>query len=416
MKIKGYPILHARTYNVDFRSRLLVSPPDSFFSERDSEFCYKLASDSTRFRELAPKEGRIVIYGNGSACVIGKMAVFSDLYSICNLPPKYIHVDRENGRLAYGFVGIAFELKDIDRPVILSDRTLLKIYEKCIERRWEETYEAENVFESSISDFVELDMDVMELPPNDRGIEQALKYRRTKLAIDDTEENRNSLIYYAIKSIAGRENLAICTSLYSRKALEESNFDVATCEDASVSISEIVDNSDECHTLASKQNKSQFSKAEQSRRKFLDDLTPPKNEETICFGKSELLGGISNAIEDFVNKASRQKGCPQKKEEKELSFKEMIEQNSVPDDEWKGFHTSFPRFGKKESKNSNNRMSKSENDYKGAGLLLGTVMGVSFIAIEISKKASTAVLAITGTCTVLLGTAAAKHILKKYLK
>ena len=105
MTMKVMPVVHARTFNLDFKTGKLLVAPDAF-TEDDSLLIYNIAKESTRQREMAPIFGRYVIYGNKSYAVVGRTVRFLDLYTACGREPKYCHVDKENGRTAYGFVGL----------------------------------------------------------------------------------------------------------------------------------------------------------------------------------------------------------------------------------------------------------------------------------------------------------------------
>lgn len=229
MIIKGSPILHARTYNIDFRTgKLLVCP--RFFDKSEAKFCHRVAKDSTIFFELAPLEGRTVVYGNGKYLIVGKTVVFDDLYKRCGLPAKYIRVDNPNGRLAYGFVGAAFALKDISAPFEFPEKTILKIYEHCIADRWDETEGSSGARESTLSDPIELEVE--ELKHTDRDMTNLLKDIGRKLAIEDTPENCDNIICYVEQHARHGKKISLCTSLDTTKAIGESCFDIVTCRGA----------------------------------------------------------------------------------------------------------------------------------------------------------------------------------------
>ena len=229
MIVKGMPILHARTYNVDFRTGKLLVCPKSF-TESEAEFCHRVAQDSTIFFELAPKEGRTVVYGNGKYLIVGKTVVFEDLYKSCGLTSKYVRVDKPEGRFAYGFVGVACAIKDISEPFDISEKTILKIYEHYIADRWDETYGSTGFHESTLSAPIEIEVET--LTCQDRSMDSRLQKRNAKIAIEDTAENRSNVIYCVQHRVLKGEKIALCTSFETERAIKESCFDVVTCKGA----------------------------------------------------------------------------------------------------------------------------------------------------------------------------------------
>lgn len=229
MIVKGIPILHARTYNIDFRTGKLLTCPKPF-DEGEATFCHRVAQDSTIFYELSPPEGRTVVYGNGKYLIVGKTVVFKDLYKRCGLPPKYVRVDNPKGRFAYGFAGAAFAIKDISEPFEFPDKTILKIYEHCIAARWDETIGSSGVRESTLS--VPIELEVEKLTCKDRNMDARLQERGAKIAIEDTAENRKNVIYCVQQRVFKGEKISLCTSLATEKAITESCFDVVTCKGA----------------------------------------------------------------------------------------------------------------------------------------------------------------------------------------
>ena len=48
-------------------------------------------------------------------------------------------------------------------------------------------------------------------------------------------------------------------------------------------------------------------------------------------------------------------------------------------------------------------------------MILGTVLGITFIIIEVAYSASPLLMAVTGTCTIIIGGIAAKRIIDRFL-
>lgn len=234
MIVKGMPILNVRTLNVDFRTGKLLVKPEGFSSD-ETDFCYRLTQDSMIYPELAPKEGRFIVCGTGKFLIIGKMVVFKDLYSkFPDLTPKYIRVDNEqNGRWAWGFVGAAFKLDGSDKinvPVIIPDKSLLKIYEQTIADRWFETLGTPGVRDGTSSEMMDIEVEAVEKCTDS---ELATRFNDigegNKIILEDSPENRKKMICFALARALEREKFSCCTSLYTKTAIEKTCFDVVTC-------------------------------------------------------------------------------------------------------------------------------------------------------------------------------------------
>ena len=330
------PILHARTYNIDFRTgKLLVRP--IAFSEREAKFCHSVALDSTIFCELSPEEGRVIIYGDGKFVVIGKTVQFNALYSRCEVPledRRYVRVDSKDGRLAFGFVGAAFllnDIKSVNVPVMITDKSLLKIYEDSISERWDETYGSNKAFESSLSkpidiEFEEiLDEEVKEikkissdsLPFENHLIKSSRSSGKT--IVEDSEKNRNKLIYKILLLAIEGKKISLCTSLTER-GIKEGCFTFATCQNiAAVDLDR-----------TSAKTEDYFSRREMH--------SLPEETSRIEKNPSDLIRSFSVPKDELANlQASSEFNIDYRRNVsaggKEKSFSENIQQYSAPPEE-----------------------------------------------------------------------------------
>lgn len=288
MIIKGMPILNARTRNLDFRlGKLLVKPEDRYFTQNEIDSCYRLTQDSMTYPELAPKEGRLVIYGNGKFLIIGKMVVFKNLYSACpSLTPKYTHVDNQKGKLAWGFIGAAFKLDGADKievPASIPDESLLKIYEDSIASRWNDTLGTPGAYDSTSSKMVDIEVKILE-KCTDPNFEVFLEDISTdkKFTFEDSLENRKKLTYFSLTRALAKEKISFCTSLYTKTAIGRSCFNLVTCRKEDLEyFDKINDNNENPNTLENEQNPSSnfnvikkikqiFLRCRQRCRQFLD--------------------------------------------------------------------------------------------------------------------------------------------------
>lgn len=412
MILKGAPIIHARTFHVDFRSKLLIRP--TFFSEVDAEYCYKVVTDSTIFREFSPKEGRVVFYAKGNYIIVGKTAVFSDLFDACCLEPKYERVDSRRGRVAYGFVGAAFKRNDVTVPFVIGDEELLRIYVSQIAHRWDEEYGQDDVLNSRFSDMIDINVEIIN--GNDKFV-PLLRKRTKKIIIDDTSENRNGILTAVYKIAKTGQDIALCTSLQTEKAIRESCFDVVTCENASTIV---LNNPDgKVPEKAVVHEKLDSVKETTSHDEFLEKYSVPQDDEAEIYRIRSLIG---RSPEKFHSKAVASEDLIRvsTSKRKAKSFDDVLEQSVVPsedgDREGRFRTTNFPASGmerwKKEKVESENK--NFPENLKDIGLVLGTIAGVVFIVVEVASESNPIVLALTGMCTVVFAGLEAKNIIDKF--
>lgn len=414
MIIKGAPIIHARTFHVDFRSKLLIRP--FFFSDADAEYCYQIAIDSTTFRELAPKEGRTVYYAKGDFVIVGKTAVFSDLFSICNIPQQFDRVDNENGRYAYGFVGAAFKRSDIRVPFLIKDEEILKIYIDGIASRWNEEYGKNDVFASQISN--ETEIDVRELSGSGMDFFTLIQQSNSKIVIDDTSENRKNLLIAAYNLASTGQDFALCTSLYTEKAIRDSCFNIVTCKNASQVVLENI--SEEKSTeneiiggqIQQRKNRTGYNAVLENCRVPIDDELGPKRTESTNDNALDLQN--NRKIRETEYHRNSLSG-------KEQSLDDILEQNVAPS-KIDGKEARFrAKYSTTDSKGSNPISPSQECNnlpefLKSMGFVIGSIAGIIILVVEASLKASPIVLAFTGLCTIVFVGLEAKKIIDKCIK
>ncbi len=234
MLLKAMPVLHARTYNIDFRTGKLLIEPESF-SRSDADAIYRIATESTRRRELAPPCGRYVIYGSGSYSVVGRTVRFSDLYARCGKEPKYIKVDKDDGRLAYGFVGLMIKAGSQNKPIDLSDELILDIYERCIEKRWEETENDEQAYDTMKIGLMDFEVQPKLAGANYRPIPGQPS---RPIILEDNDDLREQIVYAAMSQAFEGKTISLCTSI---SVVNKDIFSIVTCKDAASKIQEITE-------------------------------------------------------------------------------------------------------------------------------------------------------------------------------
>ena len=363
IKIKVMPVVHARTFNLDFKTGKLLVAPDAF-TEDDSLLIYNIAKESTRQREMAPIFGRYVIYGNKSYAVVGRTVRFLDLYTACGREPKYCHVDKENGRTAYGFVGLMIHKGTITEPFVFSDDLLLNVYEQCIEDLWNEVAGEINAYETKKMGFIDVEVESMSAQPDYAPLlsqtvspiilEDSDDQTVSPIILEDSDELREQIIYNAMRKALNGESISLCTSV---SALDGNTFSIITCKNASFKAKEVA-----------------------------------KAIECIEHGHVQTHRG------DYERPPK--KDIPAVERRSEQSWDDILSATTISNEGEKPFQ---PRFQKK---NHDNFIEK--------GLVLGTVLGITFIVIELACHASPILIAVTGVYTVVVGGIEAKRIIDKF--
>lgn len=396
MKLNYAPVIHARTKYVDFRKGLLVLPSD--FSDTDAGYVHSLVLDSTRFFELAGTSGRRIVFGNGKFIVSGISIVFQELFKLCNKEPEFNRVDHENGRLAYGFVGIVISVSGKHTLFDIPNEVFLDIYSKHIQTRWEETTETKDVFDSKRVAYEEIN-----LPGavSIADLDTQFLNRRGKLLLEDIPEDRDATVAYVLSKALRGERIAFCSDITMPKLIAESGFDIVTCKNASSILPPEVRTSPVQNqprysggfpAQRSEQRLPQKTPVSQPAKKktaqSLDDILERCNAPTE--NDDSLLGRRFSPREDVRKKDNKQ---PYIKEVKKngnaaLSYDDII--GAKPD------------------------MVTKKSNFTEVATVLGVIAGVTFTVIGLTTQANPIVLATTGVITIVLAGIEAKRILDRF--
>ena len=368
MLLKAMPVLHARTYNIDFRTGKLLIEPESF-SHSDSDTIYKIATESTRRRELAPSCGRFVIYGSRAYSVVGRTVRFSDLYTRCGKEPKYIKVDKDDGRLAYGFVGLMIKTGSQNEPIDLSDELILDIYERCIEKRWEETENSEHAYDTMKIGFMDFEVQPKSIAVNYSPI---IEQSSHPIILEDNEDSREQIVYSAMSQAFAGNAVSLCTSV---SVFNNDIFSMITCKDAASKVQELTKAIDRIST---------------------DSLREPQH--------SQVYSAPCNS-KNFDSKTMTGKGKTEKpfgmnKQNKVKSLDDLLNETQVPDND----------DGNSQKKNTG----KDQGSVFDKGMILGTILGITFIVVELTKNSNPILIALTSTATVVLAGIEAKRVIEKF--
>lgn len=217
------PIIHARTKNNDFPSKLLVVPDD--FSTSDIFWAKKYISDSTRYFELSGKEGRRVIFCNENWIVSGISIRIGDFYRACSREAKYEFVDGK--RINYAFIGVVVDKNELSAAVEFPLDDLLNIYEHYMEMLWDKTYEekglevVKGLYEPYL--FPEAE-ELCDIPVIDKG--------KPKLVIDDKFAPLDRVMATVTGQMLHLSAYAFCSNMPNATSVIESDFFVVTSPNA----------------------------------------------------------------------------------------------------------------------------------------------------------------------------------------
>lgn len=366
MKVSVMPVLHARTFNVDFRTgKLLVEP--EIFTDKDSQQVYDIAIESTRQLEMAPECGRYIILGTGEYTVVGRTVRFIDLYKSCDRTPQYCNVDKEDGRPAYGFVGIMIPSGTVVTPFLMSDALILNVYEHCIKDRWNEKIDAQCAFNTKKMGFFDVDIEKM---PEQPDYAPLLVNATSQTILEDSEELREQILFNAMKRALNGGRLSLCTSVTS---IESSIFSVITCKNATFKAKEVA--------------------------RAIEKIGDRQKE------KKSIQGNIGAQSKRNANglpliKSTRDSTLPVSNRRSEKSLDDILDMTTTPDEGEDSFQPRLPK------KNTNNFTEKA--------LILGTVLGITFIVVELACHAGPLLLAVTGAYTIIVGGIEAKRIIDRF--
>ncbi|SFR92131.1 hypothetical protein [Anaeromicropila populeti] len=395
MKLNYAPIIHARTKYVDFRKGLLVLPVD--FSETDAQDVHSLVLDSTRFFELAGTSGRRVVYGNGKFVVSGISIIFQELFKLCNKEPEFNRVDHENGRLAYGFVGVVFPVASRPNLFDIPNEVFLNIYLKHIKTRWEETTETENVFGSKKVEYEEID-----LPDAGRiaNFDTQLSNRSGKLLLEDIPEDCDATVAYVLSKALRGERIAFCSNITIPKLISESRFDIVTCRNASsilppeVQVRPLQNQPEPADNYSLK-------RTAQRLPKKMHLYEPPKKKKESSL--DDILEQYNAPIEnkDFLSERYNPREYARKKDNKAPYMKEAKKNDNTT--------LSYNDIIREKSD-----IFTKKSDFTEIATVLGVIAGVTFTVIGLATQANPIVLATVGVITVVLTGMEAKRILDRF--
>lgn len=217
------PIIHARTKNNDFPSQLLVSP--NGFSPEDVLWARRYITQSTRYFELAGKEGRRLIFCNQSLIVSGISIRIGDLYHLCGKEPRFDRVD--GNRVNYAFVGLVIPKAEITRAFDIPYSAFLDQYNTYMDLLWETPYN-ENGISASKSEYTPIEFpaaeSVCDIP--------ALNQDNAKCILDANYASLDSVCAKVTLIMKNKSKFAFCSDIPNVNSVIDGDFMIVTSPNA----------------------------------------------------------------------------------------------------------------------------------------------------------------------------------------
>lgn len=222
MRVRFSTIIHARTKDVDFRSKLLVVPEN--FREEEIQWARRYIVDSTRYFELMNEDGRRVVFCNDKYMIHGISIRIGDLYRKCNREPKYSYVD--GNRTNYAFIGLVMLKKDLTSAIEIPYSAFLEEYEKYMELRWNDPHHSSKSLENTKA--VYLEREVFEAERAERIDEAVILSKEDKVVLPEDPASLNAVIAKVQRLMKEKKNLAFCSNMPNAASIIQSDFSIVT--------------------------------------------------------------------------------------------------------------------------------------------------------------------------------------------
>jgi len=229
MKVTCAPLVYGRTYQVDFGSDFLIRP--KYLTGSAAAPAFERVRSSMDAFDLAPEGGRTVVFGDGRVAIAGVTVFFEDLFAECGREPAYHRLDRADGRKAYGFVGVAIPVGDVQGVPVIPRAKLLDLYCRCIGPAWNDEYaEGGGIRRYTVR---ETEMTFDEMPgervePVLRAISIGLMGGKNTVVLNSGEADRDAAAAAALALALRGEQIAFCSDVDGIRMEKTKVFSVMT--------------------------------------------------------------------------------------------------------------------------------------------------------------------------------------------
>lgn len=395
-QVKCWPLLYARTLNVDFNSKYFLRMPD-FFSSVEEDSFFDFICHATKRSEMVRRRERVIVIGNSRHTVLGRVVDFHWLAKRVLgeeevKQHRYLRVDNEKtGRSAWGFIGVVVKAGSGIEPFEISDKNFLDLYENTIKGCWDN--KRFDIDGRRVSESMNLNVKTIELNGEQNAIAEeftsAMDMKsggnlRDTTRFEKNDENHNlAAIYYAFKRAMGGEKISLCTEL----PYLDTKYDIVTCEDPARMVANLAKKKIDEQRLSSSQGfrydvrKNEVSLLERLRESFKK-------------GGRELVDRILPNFPNFLSDSS--KNIP----------------NMESSDTWQG-NKRYCYDVNDLSKVYSAPKSKKNFEIGDAVMTCVAAGGAVITAVAISCKANLFLIGLSGAFTVVVTAAEALRILEK---
>lgn len=374
MIIKAAPILYGRTFEIDFSSFFLAQP--AFFSKERATQLFSVVQSGMDHTDFMPDNGRVILHSDGKYITYGRIVVFSELYRQCNREAAYTRLDHENGREAYGFIGLVIDIADIEHNSFeLPAETLCTLYEELIQSRWTEEVRAAPSATDTRNIIV---TETMANPINTSLIHSKTCGVQTAYLCDS--ENAISTVVDGVFKLAySGVPVSFCSNADDIRVQYRNVYNIITCRSANV-FNSLQANLAEEHVNHGAGNDVQGQAAQR-----IHYSSNGQEQRTV------RKGSYDDQLQQIIHGG--------KKKQAESNKSQMSP---------KGLEKELERYRRSEGIKTN------QADKTDALLTLGVIAGVTFFIIGAINSANPIVLASVGAVTIILAGIEAKRVIERF--
>ena len=379
MIVKAAPILYGRTFEIDFSSFFLAQP--AYFSKERATQLFSVVQSGMDHTDFMPDNGRVILHSDGKYITYGRIVVFSELYRQCNRKAVYTRLDHENGREAYGFIGIVIDVADIEHKSFeLPAETLCTLYEELIQSRWaEEVRAAPSATEMrniTVTDSMANPINTSLIHSKTCGVQTAYLCD-SKNAISTVVDGVFKLAYSGVP-------VSFCSDADDIRIQYRNVYNIITCRSANVF------NSLQANLAEEHVNYSAGSNVQSQATHRIHYSSNGQKQRTV------RKGSYDDQLQEIINGGKKKQG-------KSNARKSQNSQTSP-----KGLEKELERYRRSEGIKTN-QIDKTD------GLLtLGVIAGVTFFVIGAINSANPIVLAFVGVVTIILAGIEAKRVIERF--
>lgn len=382
MVVKAAPLLYGRTYNIDYDSYFLAQP--IFFSKEKAMQMFSIIQSSMDRKDFMPADGRIIFHSDGRYITYGRTAAFSELYSKCSRKAVYNRLDHENGREAYGFIGIVLDITENEQKAFeLSAETLCNLYEELIQPKWSEQVRsapaATEMRNITVTETMANPMNTSSIHSKTFGVQTAY--------LCNSENAIRTVIDGVFKLAYSGVQVSFCSDADDIRVQYRNVYNIITCR------SENVFNSLQADFAEKHVNHAATNDVQGQAAQGIQYSSNGQEQRTV------RKGSYDDQLQEII------RGGKKKQTESNTWNTSQTSQMSS-----NGLEKELERYRRSEG------MKTNQTDKTDALLTLGVIAGVTFLVIGAINSANPIVFASVGVVTIILAGIEAKRIIERFKK